>query len=269
MSVAVASERKPLPEGWRWVRTADIGDVKLGRQRSPKDQYGDYMRPYLRVANVFEDRIDLSDLLSMNFTPDEFETYRLRYGDILLNEGQSAKLVGRPAMYRGELPNGCFQNTLIRFRPSQIVLPEFALIVFRSYFHLGRFAQIAKRTVNIAHLGAERLSAMEFPLPPVPEQRRIVATLTEQMAAVDKARGALKAQLEAARALMSAYLRSAFQGVVPLDVGADHRRPPDGWRWTRLADVARLESVDFGAKRPSRAVESGHQARRKPATACG
>ena len=40
------------------------------------------------------------------------ETYELQVRDILLNEGQSRELVGRPAIYRGEVPGSCFQNTL-------------------------------------------------------------------------------------------------------------------------------------------------------------
>ena len=80
------------------------------------------MRPYLRVANVYEDRLDLSDVKQMNFTPNEYETFHLRDGDILLNEGQSIELVGRPAMYRGEVPGACFQNTLVRFRPEPSVI---------------------------------------------------------------------------------------------------------------------------------------------------
>jgi type I restriction enzyme S subunit len=40
----------------------------------------------------------------MNFNLQEYETYRLEFGDILLNEGQSKELVGRPAIYRGEVP---------------------------------------------------------------------------------------------------------------------------------------------------------------------
>src|SRR6185437_4842046 len=98
----------PLPKGWCWARVDAVGEVKLGRQRSPEHHQGKHMRPYLRVANVFEDRIDLSNVLEMNFTPKEFETFRLRYGDILLNEGQSLEWVGRPAMFRGELPGACF-----------------------------------------------------------------------------------------------------------------------------------------------------------------
>ena len=52
----------------------------------------------------------------MNFTPDEFAIYALRYADILLNEGQSPELVGRPALYREEIPGCCDQKTLLRFR---------------------------------------------------------------------------------------------------------------------------------------------------------
>lgn len=47
------------------------------------------MRPYLRVANVYEDRLDLSDVKAMNFSPEEFETYALRFGDILLTKAKA------------------------------------------------------------------------------------------------------------------------------------------------------------------------------------
>src|SRR4051812_13969060 len=91
-----------LPRGWSWAQVKEVGEVKLGRQRSPEHHSGPHMRPYLRVANVYEDRLCLSDVLSMNFTPDEYKSYRLEHGDILLNEGQSLEWVGRSAMYRGE-----------------------------------------------------------------------------------------------------------------------------------------------------------------------
>ena len=68
------------------------------------------MRPYLRVANVFDNYIDISDVMQMHFSPDEASRFELRPGDILLNEGQTRDMVGRPAMYRGELPGCCFTN---------------------------------------------------------------------------------------------------------------------------------------------------------------
>jgi len=174
-----------LPASWQWCRVADAGEVKLGRQRSPENHQGTHMVPYLRVANVQEARLDLSDVKEMNFTPDEQLIYRLLPDDVLLNEGQSYELVGRPAIYRGEIPNACFQNTLLRFRSSPGVVPEFALIVFRSYMRSGRFRKEAQQTTNIAHLSASRLSSIEFPLPPAAEQKRIVARVDELMALCD------------------------------------------------------------------------------------
>jgi type I restriction enzyme, S subunit len=91
-----------LPATWCWARIEDLGDVQLGRQRAPRYHSGQYMRPYLRVQNVFEDRIDLEDVLEMDFPPNDFQKFQLKPGDILLNEGQSPELLGRPAM-RGSI----------------------------------------------------------------------------------------------------------------------------------------------------------------------
>src|SRR5207244_3695777 len=108
----------PLPKHWRVATVDEAGAIQLGRQRAPRYHSGPNMHPYLRVANVFEDRLDLTDVMQMSFAREDYERYRLEPGDILLNEGQSPGLVGRPAMYRGELTGVCFTNSLIRFRPS-------------------------------------------------------------------------------------------------------------------------------------------------------
>jgi hypothetical protein len=41
---------RPLSPGWRWARTDEVGEVTLGRQRSPRHQHGANMRPYLSLA---------------------------------------------------------------------------------------------------------------------------------------------------------------------------------------------------------------------------
>jgi type I restriction enzyme S subunit len=163
-----------LPYGWITARIDDLGEVRLGRQRSPQHHRGEHLRPYLRVANVLEDRIDVTEVHEMNFTPKEYEIYALREGDILVNEGQSIELVGRPAMFRNEIDGACFQNTLIRFRAGPAINSEFALLVFLHYMHAGKFSSVARGSTNIAHLGLERLRAMIMPVPPLEEQERIV-----------------------------------------------------------------------------------------------
>jgi type I restriction enzyme S subunit len=194
---------------WRISKVANAGRVQLGRQRSPRYQTGRFTRPYVRVANVFEDRINITDLLSMDFDPKDFASYHLQYGDILLNEGQSTELVGRPAMWRNEVANCCFRNTLVRFQADpKVVLPEFALEVFLHYFRNGEFARISSKTSNVAHLGATRFAEMPFPVPPLPHQKQFA----QQVSKIDALRDLYRTSLEKIGTLLNSLQQRAFRG---------------------------------------------------------
>ncbi|USD56392.1 restriction endonuclease subunit S [Vibrio sp. SCSIO 43155] len=181
-----------LPNGWEWCRTGEAGNIQLGRQRSPKDHSGPHMIPYLRVANVHDNRIDTSDVKEMNFTPEEQKVYRLEYGDILLNEGQSKELVGRPAMFKNDVANACFQNTLLRFKAHNNISSEYSLLYFRHCLYSGRFQKAVKQTTNMAHLSAARLIPIEFPLPPAEEQIKIVKRVNQLSGMCDELKQRLR-----------------------------------------------------------------------------
>ena len=207
-----------LPAGWVWLRVDQAGDVQLGRQRAPQFHAGPNMVPYLRVANVFEERIDVSDVMEMHFSKEDEATFKLEPGDVLLNEGQSLELVGRPAIFRGELPRACFTNTLVRFRAEKLVLPEFALAVFLHYMHSGRFRKIAKITTNIAHLGAGRFAELAFPLPSMAEQVEVVGMLRDATEEIRRQGVAIERALKQSTAQRQNILRAAFAGqLVPQD----------------------------------------------------
>jgi type I restriction enzyme S subunit len=168
--------------------------------------------------NVFEDRIDTEDIMEMDFSPEDFERYRLEPGDILLNEGQSRELVGRSAIYRGESPGACFTNTLVRFRPDAPIASDYPQIVFLGYLKTGRFQQIASLTVNIAHLGAGRFADMEFPLPPLEEQAEIVRRARGALDQNTRMEEWLSANFADLNQLDQAILAKAFRGeLVPQD----------------------------------------------------
>lgn len=201
-----------LPAGWTWAPVGQIAEVRLGRMRSPKYSHGPNMRPYLRVANVLEDRIDATDLLYMNFSPEEYEVYRLEPGDILLNDGQSPELVGRPAMFRGEVPGACYQNHLIRFRSGPLVYPEFALIVFRHYLHAEYFKRLARWTTNIATLSLRRFSAMPFPLPPYTEQQQLARAARQRLDSSAQQRDAVRQSLDRLPEMEQELIATAVSG---------------------------------------------------------
>lgn len=197
-----------VPKSWDLTTIGDAGRVQLGRQRAPKYQSGKHSKPYLRVANVFDGYLDLSDLLTMDFDEHDFRTFKLAPGDVLLNEGQSRELVGRCCIYRGEVEDCCFQNTLIRFVPSSKVLSEFAFTYFRFLFHKGAFAQVASQTTSIAHLGADRFGGLPMPVPPVTTQQRIIS----QLSGFGSVTRHLTAVLENSRSLKAELLRKISSG---------------------------------------------------------
>lgn len=189
-----------IPDSWAWASVEQLGDVQLGRQRSPKNVAKDYPTKYIRAANITERGIDVSDVLEMEFSPTDRERFALRNGDIVLSEASgSPSQVGKPAIWQNELPLCCFQNTVLRLRPV-VVESRFVLLVFRNCYMNGTFAKVAGG-VGINHLGAEKFSAVPFPLPPLAEQTRIVAEVERRLSVVD--------ELEALR---QSILQKAFTG---------------------------------------------------------
>lgn len=210
--VLVSSIPMELPEGWKLTTVADAGETGLGRQRSPKYHSGTNMKPYLRVANVFEDRIDTSSIMEMHFEEADFEKYRLREGDILLNEGQSPELLGRPAIYRGEPPRVAFTNSLIRFVPGPGVMPEWALLVFRRHMHARRFMRESRITTNIAHLALGRFRTVEFPIPPLDTQHELVSSTRTVLTSIDQMIVQIHRTRAKIKAVRRALLAAAFSG---------------------------------------------------------
>jgi type I restriction enzyme S subunit len=180
--------RDLFPTNWDVKSIGDAGDVQLGQQRHPKYQSGANVRPYLRVANVMDGWLDLSDVNEMNFPPEGLGKFELVPGDILLNEGQSTELVGRSAIYRGEMKGCCFQKSLLRFRCADDLIPEFAHAFFQHCLYTGQFARIAAQTTSMAHLTAVRFEKMRMPVPPRSEQTAIADRNESLTRAVSDAR---------------------------------------------------------------------------------
>lgn len=201
-----------VPNEWDVANIKDLGQVQAGRQRSPHFKEG-ISRPYLRVANVYDGYIDISDVLEMPFTEKEYETYKLIPGDILLNEGQSLELVGRSAVYNGIPSNCCFQNTLIRFRAGKQILPTYAHKLFQFLQYNGSFSKIALQTTSIAHLGVGRFASLRVVVPPRGEQEEIVDIIQslEQRLRFEEIK------LAGIEGLKSALMQGLLTGRIPVE----------------------------------------------------
>lgn len=197
------------------VRLDEVAEVRLGRQRSPKNHLGTQMRPYVRAANVGWGGLLLDDVKTMNFTDGEMKIYQLKPGDLLLGEASgSPKEVGKPAIWNGEIEDCAFQNTLLRVRP-RAADPGYLLHFFMHEAQSGNFASHSKG-VGIRHLGRETLASWLVPLPPLGEQQRIARILGQ----ADEVR----AQRQVAQAKLDDLARSIF-----IQFFGDPVANPHGW----------------------------------------
>lgn len=211
-----------LPPGWCWTKVGEVGEVRLGRQRSPQNRADKYPTKYLRAANITWNGLDLVDVLEMDFRPDEQEAYRLRPGDVLLSEASgSAGEVGKPAIWGGAIENCCFQNTVIRFRP-RLVPPGFPWVVFSHYARNGVFTR-ASKGVGIHHLSAERFAQLPFPLPPLKEQDRIYQKVEELLSDLDSGVAALERARAKLKQYRAAVLKAAVEGRLTAEWRRQHR----------------------------------------------
>lgn len=209
-----------LPRGWCWATVEQLGEVQLGRQRSPKNRSRNYPTKYIRAANITENGFDLSDVLDMEFLPKEQETYRLLVGDIVLSEASgSPDQAGKPAVWRGEIENYCFQNTVIRFRPCGLE-SAFPFTVFRHYYFNKVFAKVAAG-VSINHLSAAKFSVLPFPLPPLAEQDQIVAEVERRLSIISAVEKQVELSLQRSARLRQTILKRAFEGRLVPQVATD------------------------------------------------
>jgi type I restriction enzyme, S subunit len=244
------------PTSWEWRRVDEVGKLGLGRQRSPKNHEGPHMRPYMRSANITWKGIDTSDVKEMNFDVKDFERFQLKYGDVLLNEGSgSAKEVGKPAIWRDEIPDCCFQNTILRVQPEGCS-SEYLYWYFLLTAMSAGFVDSAKG-VGIQHISRTGLARYMVPVPTPAEQAEIVRCIEAAFAWLDRIVADHAAAAHLIPKLDAAILATAFRGeLVPQDPNDE----PAGVLLKRAAEERRLQSAQPRKRKTNKSViktESG------------
>ena len=251
-----------IPSGWSATRVEVVGEVMLGRQRSPQYQRGEHPTPYLRAGNITPEGLDLSKVHEMDFTPEERHKYSLQVGDVVLAEASgSPAQVGRPAVWNGDIPNCCFQNTILRFRP-RLVRVQFALIVFKHYVESGAFAEVA-RGIGLQHLGTSRFAKMPFPLPPEKEQERIELATESRLQDSRKLQEAITESLSRFTPMRSELLTLAVQGQLvgqdPIDESAQRLLERVGEPLPEILPMDNHETDPVAVTTEARSIGTGRQ----------
>ena len=166
-NVQIAS--KFLPKPLRDVAAIASGATK-GRRIDP---HCAIEVPYLRVANVQDGFLNLSEIKTISIRRGEESRYALASGDLVMTEGGDSDKLGRAAVWNDELPYCAHQNHVFRVRPHrEIVLADYLRDVVGSDYGKAYFLSIAKRTTGIASINKTQLGNFPVPIPPIELQIR-------------------------------------------------------------------------------------------------
>lgn len=164
-----------IPPGWNWARVADVADARLGKMLDKAKNSGRPVR-YLRNTNVHWFDIRMDELKELKIENTEIEKYCLRPGDVLICEGGHG--IGRTAVWQKNDTDIVFQKALHRVRPQAALNSDFFVYCMFVYYHAGILEDYFTG-VGIPHFTGQALAKLIFPLPPIAEQRRIVAKVKE------------------------------------------------------------------------------------------
>lgn len=194
-----------VPEAEKWVTTADIADVQGGIQKQPKRRPIANRFPFLRVANVGRNKLDLSEVHEVELFEGELERHRLQPGDLLVVEGNgSPGQIGRSALWRGEIADCVHQNHLIRVRPNADIDPHYFALYWNAPQTAARLREVASSTSGLYTLSTAKVKSVMVPSITLDKQREIVARTEEQLSLLD----ALLLAVEHADARSSSLRRS-------------------------------------------------------------
>lgn len=196
---------------------------------------------FLKAEDVLGKEIDFS--VADTFISEEshraLKRSALEYGDVLITIAGTIGRVG----YIDQRDRTANCNQAVAFaRPNlERVDPEWLCYLLQSPIYKAKFdAFIAGGAIPNVNL--QQIRSLDIPSVQIDEQRQIASRLKAQLAEVEVARQAAQAQVRESAALRAAIYHDAFRQVTPIVVPPARPDTPAGWRWRKLAELARLES---------------------------
>lgn len=199
----------------QYVRIGHLAEVRSGvtlggRGSSDAEQV---TFPYLRVANVKHDRLDLDDVKTLSVDPATAKRTALQSGDVLMTEGGDIDKLGRGTVWRGEIDPCLHQNHVFAIRiRTQDLLPEFLALVTRTSYARQYFEKTGVRSTNLASTSSSKVADFRVPIPSSTEQLRLVQEYQQEWESLERARVAISRQLDLLTERRQALVAAAVTG---------------------------------------------------------
>ncbi len=176
-----------VPAHWRLLRLRFIATIQSGLTLGKKYDPGTTIsHPYLRVANVQDGYLDLTEITQVEIPPGDVQRFDLQAGDVLMTEGGDFDKLGRGYVWEGQIAGCLHQNHIFAVRPHAKHLDShFLACVLTSSHGKNYFTSTSQQTTNLATTNRTKLGNLCVPLPDVEEQRAILAWIRARTHTID------------------------------------------------------------------------------------
>lgn len=176
-----------IPIGWSLKRLKYLGQVRSGLAKGKKNDAGSITLelPYMRVANVQDGYIDLSDVALIEVLENEVDRYTLQIGDVLMNEGGDYDKLGRGAMWEGLVDKCLHQNHVFAVRLDDVEWAPWLAAVTRTSYAKFYFMNNSKQSTNLASINQTNVKEFPVVLPPASKRDELLEVLKEELTRID------------------------------------------------------------------------------------
>ena len=223
--------------GWKQAQLGDLAHFDRGLTYAKKDEVDFSSSVVLRANNITLGTNQLN-FDEMRYISDSIEipsNKRVRDGSILICTASGSKShLGKAAIISGGI-NYAFGGFMGLITPNEQILSRYLYYFFLSQEYRSHITNLTDGT-NINNLKWNQLSSFNVPLPPLEEQRRIVAILDEAFEGLETAQANAKANLASAEEMFRSHLNATFPNVVETNENA----LKEGWELKKLSEICEI-----------------------------
>lgn len=206
-----------IPQSWQVTtlrRCASVrSGITLGKAYPTENEL--VKVPYLRVANVQNGYVDISDLATLYVTREEAEKYQLPTGCVLMTEGGDRDKLGRGCVWGGQVSPCIHQNHIFAVTVNPQTLSN-SYLEYLTISDIGRlyFDITAIKTTNLACTNSTKVKAFPIPLPPINDQEEIVSYLRELTLQHSRAVNSIEKQISTLHDLRTRLISDVVTGQI-------------------------------------------------------
>lgn len=229
-----------LPKNWCWTRIGMVSNFERGitfpaaaKEAAPTEDN----IPCLRTANV-QENLEIDDMIYVNRDFMKGNIAKLvRENDIIMSSANSRELVGKSSLVTHIPFPMTFGGFVLNIRAKEMS-SKYLFYFLRHEFLAGKFIGESSQTTNIANINTTTLGNYEIPLPPLPEQQRIVDRIESLFAKLDEAKEKAQAVVDSFEARKAAILHKAFTGELTAKWREEHGVRMESWEKHLLSTVS-------------------------------